>query len=93
MTIGFPDVVGFAAKADAQIMHLANEISPADLWLDSAMLFCDRTATARWTCSASIVSPVCHNSFSLIIDLMRGVNLSSSAYPTTILRVCKFKGQ
>ena len=79
MTIGFPDVVGFAAKADAQIMHLANDISPADLWLESAMLFCDLTATARWTCSASIVSPVWHNNFSLIIDLMRGVNLSNSA--------------
>ena len=47
MTIGFPDVVGFAAKADAQIMHLANDISPADFWLDNAIEFCDLTATAR----------------------------------------------
>ena len=51
--IGLPDEVGRLVKAAAQTMQRANSIGPGDRWLDSAMLFCERTATARLTCSAS----------------------------------------
>ena len=77
-SIGLPDDVGRLVNAAAHTMQRANSIGPGERWLDNAILFWLRTATARATCSANCVDPSCHNNFSFIMFLTDGVNFNIS---------------